>query len=141
MEPPTRLSVSRLRGKFETDGTIRDIQKERSSGLAREQASSVAILDSFARSPQNFTLQYTSETGMSKASVDRILHRVKMKVLRIANWCYHTEVRTYLHNVVPSHWVEQRRLIECSANSADFTSLDFYLWGYERDVHKKPRTL
>lgn len=80
-EPPTCLSIAHLCDKFETEGTVMDMHKGRSgqSLTATSEASSVQVLDSFTCSPRKSRQQYSRETGVSRASVSRILHRRKWK--------------------------------------------------------------
>jgi hypothetical protein len=53
-KPPIRLIIARIRDKFETDGTVRDVDKQRSGRprTATSPASSVMVLGQFTRSPQ-----------------------------------------------------------------------------------------
>lgn len=57
---------------------------------------------------------------------------------------YGLEVRQYLDNVFPNHWIGRRGYIEWPARSPYLSSLDYYfLWGYVKDrVYKtKPQNL
>jgi len=53
-QPPTRLTIARIRDKFEIDGTVGDVHKERSGRprTATTLATSAAVLQQFTRSPQ-----------------------------------------------------------------------------------------
>ncbi|GFU14761.1 hypothetical protein TNCV_2806871 [Trichonephila clavipes] len=55
---------------------------------------------------------------------------------------YYTNVHAYLDNVAPGHWIAQRDAIEYPACSPNLILLDFYLWGYFKNmVYKKPCAL
>ncbi|GFU98117.1 ryanodine receptor [Trichonephila clavipes] len=58
-ESPTRLRIADRSNKFETDGTIKNIHKGRSSRplTSTSEVSSAGVLYSFTRSPQKLTLQ------------------------------------------------------------------------------------
>ncbi|GFW65154.1 hypothetical protein TNCV_394201 [Trichonephila clavipes] len=79
IEPPTRLSIVRIRDKFETDGTIMDIHEGHQDlhGHKKIEESSVTILDSFTRSRQKPPSQDAREIGVSRASVCRISHTAR----------------------------------------------------------------
>jgi hypothetical protein len=61
MEPPTRLTVARICNKFEADGTVHDVHKQRAGrpGRATSPASSGMVLVQFIRSPQKSAKQCT----------------------------------------------------------------------------------
>lgn len=87
--PPTRVTISRIRDKFEEDGTVQDVHKGR-SGRPRVSTSpdiSDEILDRFTQSPRKSIRQCSRETGISRASVQRILKQAQWK-------CY---IPTLLH--------------------------------------------
>jgi hypothetical protein len=52
-EPPTQLTIARIRDEFEADGTVHDVHKQRSvsPGTATSPASSAMTLEQFTRSP------------------------------------------------------------------------------------------
>jgi hypothetical protein len=81
-KPPTRLTIARIRDKFETDGTVRDVYKQRSRRprTAISPASSAMVLGQFTRSPQKSPNQCAHETGVSRSSVQCILKSAKWKV-------------------------------------------------------------
>lgn len=56
---------------------------------------------------------------------------------------YGLQVRQYLDNVFPNHWIGRRGSIEWPARSPDLSPLDYFLWGYVKDrVYKtKPQNL
>jgi len=70
-QPPTRLTIARIRDKFEIEGTAGDVHKERSGRprTATTLATSVAVLQQFTRSPQKSVKQCSRETGVSRSSV------------------------------------------------------------------------
>ena len=57
-QPPTHLTIARIREKFEIDGTVGDVHKERSGRprTATILATSAAVLQQFTRSPQKSVL-------------------------------------------------------------------------------------
>ena len=87
-QPPTRLTIARIRDKFEIEGTAGDVHKERSGRprTATTLATSVAVLQQFTRSPQKSVKQCSRETRVSQSSVQRILKSAKWKVYIAA--CY-----------------------------------------------------
>ena len=62
-QPPIRLTIARIRNKFEIDGTVGDVHKERSGQprTATTLATSAAVLQQFTRSPQKSVKQYSRE--------------------------------------------------------------------------------
>ena len=56
---------------------------------------------------------------------------------------YHRDVRAYLDDRLPGHWIGRRGAFEFPARSPDLTPLDFYLWGTLKDVvyRRKPATI
>jgi len=80
-EPPTCLTIARIRDKFETHCTVCDVHKGR-SGRPRtaSPASSAKVLEQFTHSPQRSTKQCARETGVSRTSVRCILKTARWKV-------------------------------------------------------------
>ena len=70
-QPPTRLTIARIWDKFEIDGNVGDVHKERSGRprTATTLATSAAVLKQFTRSPQKSVKQCSHETGVSRSSV------------------------------------------------------------------------
>ena len=81
-QPPTRLTIARIRDKFEVDGTLGDVHKERSGRprTATTLATSAAVLQQFTRSPQKSVKQCSRDTRVSRSSVQRILKSAKWEV-------------------------------------------------------------
>jgi len=67
-EPPTRLTIARIRDKFEMHGTECDAHKGR-SGRPRTATSSVSSAKQFTRSPRKSTKQCARETWVSRTSI------------------------------------------------------------------------
>ena len=70
-EPPTRLTIARIRDKFQTHGTVCDVHKERSGRprTATNPASSAKVLEQLTCSPQKSTKQCARETEVSRTSI------------------------------------------------------------------------
>ncbi|KAI8778538.1 Protein of unknown function DUF4817 [Biomphalaria glabrata] len=70
-EPPSRLTMTRLRDTFEIHGTVCDVHKGRSgrprTGTSDE--STTAVLELFQRSPQISSRQVARESDVSASSV------------------------------------------------------------------------
>jgi len=81
-QPPTSLIIVRIQDKFEIDGTVGDVHKERSGRprTATTLATSTAVLQQFTCSPQKFVKQFSRKTGVSRSSVQQILKSAKWKV-------------------------------------------------------------
>ncbi|KAJ4432738.1 hypothetical protein ANN_21376 [Periplaneta americana] len=80
-QPPTRLTITRIRDKFEVDGTVQDMLKGR-CGRKRsstDNESVDAVMQTFAQSPKKSMRQCSHEIGISKSSVHRILRAQKWK--------------------------------------------------------------
>ena len=78
--PPTRVTITRIRDKFEVDGTVRDALKGR-CGRKRssiDNNSADAIMQSFARYPKKSLSQCSREIGIEKSSVHRIFNELSM---------------------------------------------------------------
>ena len=57
-EPPTRVTITRIRDKFEADGTVQDVHKNR-SGRPRTSTNSKKeerLLEMFQRSPRKYII-------------------------------------------------------------------------------------
>lgn len=80
-EPPTRLTIRRIRDKFEAEGCVKDVHKQRSGRpvTVTSPANSHLVLQQFTRSPQKSVRQCARETGVSRSSVRRILKTAKWK--------------------------------------------------------------
>ena len=77
--PPTRVTVTRIRDKFEVDGIVQDVLKVR-CGRQRsstDKESGDVVMQVFARSPKKSLRQYSREIGIEKSSVHRILQARK----------------------------------------------------------------
>ena len=80
-EPPTRITITRIRDKFEADGTVQDVHKKR-SGRPRTSTSprkEERVLETFQRSPRKSLRQASREVGISKSSVHRIMKRCQWR--------------------------------------------------------------
>jgi hypothetical protein len=79
--PPTRLTITTSRDKFETYGTVNDMCKQR-SGRPRTSTSedtSAMVLQQFTRSPKKSFRRCASEIWISETSVHRIIKTAKWK--------------------------------------------------------------
>ncbi|KAJ4432583.1 hypothetical protein ANN_21206 [Periplaneta americana] len=68
-QPPTRLTIARIRDKFEVDGTVQNVLKGR-CGRKRsstDNESADAIMQAFAQSPKKSMRQCSREIGNSKS--------------------------------------------------------------------------
>ena len=77
---PTRVAITRIREKFEVDGTVQDVLKS----LCRRKRSSTDnessdVIQVFAQSPKKSLRQCSREIGLEKYSVHRILRAQKWK--------------------------------------------------------------
>ena len=43
---------------------------------------------------------------------------------------YHSDVRSFLEEVLPNKWIGRRGFVEYPPHSPELTPLDFFLWGY-----------
>ena len=77
--PPTRVTIARIRDKFEVDGTVQDVLKSRrgKKRSSTDNESVDAIMQDFARSPKKSLRQCSREIGIEKSSVHRILRSQK----------------------------------------------------------------
>ncbi|KAI8795646.1 Protein of unknown function DUF4817 [Biomphalaria glabrata] len=80
-EPPSRLTITRLRDKFEIPGTVCDLRKGQSGRprTATSDESTTAVLELFQRSPQNSSRQASRESDVSASSVLCILRKGKFR--------------------------------------------------------------
>lgn len=79
--PPTRVTITRIRDKFEVDGTVQDVLKGR-CGRKRsstDNESADAVVRVFRQSPRKSLRQCSREIGIDKSSVHRILRAKKWK--------------------------------------------------------------
>ena len=81
-EPPIRLTIARIREKFDTRGTVCDVDKGRSGRprTATSLASSAIMLEQITRSPQKSTKQCARETEVSRTIIRSILKTARWKV-------------------------------------------------------------
>ena len=56
---------------------------------------------------------------------------------------YRIEVRRWLDQQFPGHWIDQRGPVEWPPRSPDLTPMDFYLWGHLKSImyQKKIRNM
>ena len=75
-QPPTRVTITRIRDKFEIDGTVQDVLKGRCrrKRSSTDNESADAVIQVFARSPKKSLRQCFNEIGIEKSSVHRILN-------------------------------------------------------------------
>ena len=77
--PPTMVSVTKIRDKFQVDGTVQDVLEGR-CGRKRsstDNESADAVMQFFARSPKKSLRQCSREIGAMKSSDHRILRAQK----------------------------------------------------------------
>ena len=77
--PPTRITIIRIRDKFEVDGTMQDVLKGR-CGIKRSSTDNEcadAVMQGLARSPKKSLRQCSREIGIEKSSIHRILQAQK----------------------------------------------------------------
>ena len=80
-DAPTRLTITRLRDKFEEEGTVKDVHKNH-SGRPRSSTSPTkarGVTERFHQSPRKSVRQAAWETGVPKSSVHRILKRAQWR--------------------------------------------------------------
>ena len=73
--PPTSVTITRIRDRFEVDGTVQDVLKSR-CGRKRsstDNESADAVIQVFARTPKKSYRQCARDTVIEKFSVHRIL--------------------------------------------------------------------
>ena len=78
---PIRVTVTRIRVKFEVDGTVQDVLKDRCwrKRSSTDKDIADAVMQVFARSLKKSLRQCSSEIGNEKSSVHRILRAQKLK--------------------------------------------------------------
>ena len=74
--PPPRVTITRIREKFEVDETVKDGLKGRCGrkGSSTDNESADAVMQVSARSPRTSLRQCSREIGIEKSSVHRILN-------------------------------------------------------------------
>ncbi|KAJ4437939.1 hypothetical protein ANN_13878 [Periplaneta americana] len=80
-DAPTRLTIARLRDKFEDEGTVQNVHKN-NSGRPRTSTSPTRereVIERLQQSPRKSVRQAARETGISKSSVHRVLKRAQWK--------------------------------------------------------------
>ena len=77
--PTTRVTITRIRDKFEVDGIVQDLLKGQ-CGRTRSSTDNEcadAVMQVFARSPNKSLRQYSREIDIEKSSVHQILRTQK----------------------------------------------------------------
>ena len=77
--PPTRVAITRIRGKFQVDGTVQDVLKGR-CGRKRSSTDNESVdvvMQVFARPQKKPLRQRSREIGIEKSSIHRILRAHK----------------------------------------------------------------
>ena len=78
--PPPRVTITRIQGKFEFDGTVQDVLKGRYGRKKfHYDETADAVMQVFARFPKKSLRQCSREIGIEKSSVHRILRAQKWK--------------------------------------------------------------
>ena len=80
-DAPTRLTITRLRDKFEEEGTVKDVHKNHSGRPRSSTSPKIArgVIERFHQSPRKSVRQAARETGVPKSSVHRILKRAQWR--------------------------------------------------------------
>jgi hypothetical protein len=125
-EPPIRLTIACIRDKFETDGTVHGVHKEKSGRLctAMRLASSSMLLGQFTRLPQRSSSHFTCNKMARHHTTTEISEGASMKSYQV-------------------NGQDEEVVLSMSSYSPDSTSFDFYLWGSLKDAiyRRKPSTL
>ena len=79
--PPTRVTIVRIRDKFEVDLTVQDVLKGRCERKrsSTDNESADAVMQVFVRSPKKSLRHCSCEFGIEKSSVHRIFPAQKWK--------------------------------------------------------------
>ena len=72
--PPTRVTITRIRDKFEVDGTVQFVLKNPwgRKRISTDNESAEAVIQGFARSPKKSLRRFSHEIGIEKSSFRRI---------------------------------------------------------------------
>ncbi|GBN53308.1 hypothetical protein AVEN_241159-1 [Araneus ventricosus] len=75
------LTINRIKDKFETNGTVDDVHRQRSGRprTSRRFTSQERVLESYRQTSQKSVRQTNREIGISESSVQRILRCCKWK--------------------------------------------------------------
>jgi hypothetical protein len=98
-ERPTWLTIACMHDKFEADGTVHDVHKQRSgrSCTATSLASSAVVLEQFMITAKVRKTMCTM--GVSHFSFNRMAH-------------HHWDVKNYLNEILPGQWIRWRGSVE-----------------------------
>lgn len=79
--PPTHRTIARIRDKFERDGTVHNVNKNRSGRprTSTNPAKEEQVQETLIRTPRKSLRQTARETNISKDSVHRIMKRLRWK--------------------------------------------------------------
>ncbi|KAJ4425934.1 hypothetical protein ANN_27560 [Periplaneta americana] len=143
-EPPTRLTIAHIRDKFETHGTVYDIYKGRYGRpcTSTSPASSAMVLECFEHSPQKSTKAmctgligpfFFDGTVTGQVYLNMLCTSVLPAIRTLygneefyfqqdgAPPHYHRDVRAYLDDNLPGHWIGRSGPIEFPLRSPDLT--------------------
>ncbi|GBL92509.1 hypothetical protein AVEN_174767-1 [Araneus ventricosus] len=76
-DPPTRLTVNRIKDKFETNGTVQNVHRQ-SSGSSRTSTSFTSresVLENYRQTSKKYVRQTSREIGIRKSSAYCIFKR------------------------------------------------------------------
>ena len=78
--PPTRLTIYRLRDKFEQTGSIHNAPKSGRPITVTTQENELEVAQAFTQSPQKSKHRASSELGIERRSLGRLMNRAGLKM-------------------------------------------------------------
>ena len=81
-DPPTRVSIYRIRDKFDTDGTVANKKKSGRNKTSTTEENEMQVALTFVNSPKKSTRRASLELSIPRTSLMRLMRKLKLRPYR-----------------------------------------------------------